>query len=65
MAAYQPLFFSAVSVTGVAIGTVVAIGSASVLGGLIEWLFKRKAPAPVWWIATLLAIVGCILVSYY
>src|SRR5699024_6991257 len=34
MAFYQPLFFSAVHITGVAVGTVIAIGSAPVLSGV-------------------------------
>jgi len=42
MAAYQPLFFSAVATTGVAVGTVVAIGSAPVLAGLLEYIFGGK-----------------------
>lgn len=58
---FQPLFFSAVAYTGVAIGTVVSIGSAPVLAGLMEMLFQRKKPAPVWWISTLLSVIGVIL----
>ncbi|WP_270180978.1 EamA family transporter [Alkalihalobacillus sp. CinArs1] len=59
MACYQPFFFSAVTLTGVAIGTVIAIGSAPILSGLIEWLFFKKSPARVWWYSTILSIVGC------
>ncbi|WP_409252388.1 EamA family transporter [Bacillus sp. SCS-153A] len=61
MALYQPLFFSAVSLTGVAIGTVIAIGSAPVLSGFMEWIFLRKRPVAVWWYSTLLSISGCFL----
>ncbi|MCR6097895.1 EamA family transporter [Salipaludibacillus agaradhaerens] len=61
MAAYQPLFFSAVATTGVAIGTVVAIGSAPLMTGLIEWIVYRRRPIRQWWIATSLSILGCIL----
>lgn len=61
MALFQPLFFSSVQLTGIAIGTVVAIGSAPVLAGLIEWLFLKKRPDSVWFAATLMAIMGCIL----
>ncbi|MBO1001118.1 EamA family transporter [Pseudogracilibacillus auburnensis] len=59
MAFYQPLFFSAVHITGVAIGTVVAIGSAPILSGFLEWIIQKKSPAKVWWYSTLLSIVGC------
>lgn len=61
MALYQPLFFSAVSITGVAIGTVVAIGSAPILSGFIEWVFLKIRPSTVWWYSTGLSILGCIL----
>src|SRR5699024_11755511 len=47
--------------TGVAIGTVVAIGSAPMLAGIIEMLFLRKKPAAVWWVSTALSIAGVIL----
>ncbi|GIO22146.1 EamA family transporter [Oceanobacillus sp. J11TS1] len=61
MALYQPLFFSAVMTTGVAVGTVVAIGSAPILSGLIEWIFIRVRPQRVWWVSTALSIIGCLL----
>lgn len=61
MALYQPLFFTAVSITGVAIGTVVAIGSAPILSGLIEWLFLKIRPSKVWWYSTFVSIAGCLL----
>lgn len=61
MALYQPLFFSAVSITGVAIGTVVAIGSAPILSGLIEWLYLKIRPSKVWWYSTGLSILGSLM----
>lgn len=61
MALYQPLFFSAVTLTGVAIGTVTAIGSAPVLSGLLEWLYLKKRPSAIWWCSTFLSILGCVL----
>jgi DME family drug/metabolite transporter len=61
MAFYQPFFFSAVKMTGVAIGTAVAIGSAPILAGLLEWMFRKRIPSGVWWGATFLSIIGCLL----
>lgn len=61
MALFQPLFFSSVQLTGIAIGTVVAIGSAPVLAGMVEWLFLKRRPTRVWAIATAMSIIGCIL----
>lgn len=60
MALYQPLFFSAVAMTGVAIGTVVAIGSAPILSGLLEWIYLKTRPQKVWWYSTFLSILGCL-----
>src|SRR3954467_7471078 len=37
VATYQFAFFAAVADTGVAVGTIVAIGSAPALAGAIEW----------------------------
>lgn len=61
MALYQPLFFSAVTITGVAIGTVVAIGSAPILSGFIEWIYFKKRPGTLWWGSTILSILGCLM----
>ncbi|HLQ74301.1 MAG TPA: EamA family transporter [Bacillota bacterium] len=61
MAAYQPFFFTAVMMTGVAVGTVVAIGSAPILSGFIEWIFFKKRPQTIWWASTILSIIGCTL----
>lgn len=61
IALFQSLFFTSVRFTGVAVGTVVTIGSAPVFAGFIEWVFWRVRPTLVWAIATVLAIVGCLL----
>jgi len=61
MALFQPLFFTSVRLTGVAIGTVVTIGSSPVFAGLIEWLYFKNKPTRTWGIATVLAIFGCVL----
>ncbi|WP_370224241.1 EamA family transporter [Cytobacillus sp.] len=61
MALYQPLFFSAVTLTGVAIGTVTAIGSAPILSGFLEWLYLKKRPSAIWWCSTFLSVLGCVL----
>lgn len=63
MAIFQPLFFSAVTITGVAIGTVITIGSAPILSGVLEWLFLKKSPSKVWRYSTCLSIIGCLLLS--
>ena len=59
MSAYQVLFFAGVARTGVAIGTVVGIGSSPVLAGLLGWVFRGERPGWGWGFATLLALAGC------
>lgn len=61
IALFQSLFFTSVRFTGVAIGTVVTIGSSPVFAGIVEWLLWKRKPNRVWGIATALAIVGCVL----
>lgn len=58
---FQLLFFSSVRLTGVAVASVVAIGSAPVFSGLIEWIFLKMRPTKVWGFSTGLAIIGCML----
>lgn len=63
-ATYQLCFFSAVAKTGVAVGTVVGIGSAPIAGGLLALIFRGEKPGRRWYAATLLAIFGCILLGF-
>jgi DME family drug/metabolite transporter len=58
VAPYQPCFFAAVKLSGVALGTLVAIGSAPVFAGLLEIILGDR-PTRIWAFATVLAIVGC------
>jgi len=58
MAAYQPFFFAGVSKTGVAVGTIVTIGSAPVFAGILGYLVRGEKPSGKWKIATCLAILG-------
>jgi len=61
IAFFQGLFFSSIRLTGIAIGTVATIGSAPVFSGVLEWLVWKTRPTAVWGLATLMAIIGCLL----
>jgi drug/metabolite transporter, DME family len=63
VATYQLAFFAAVADTGVAVGTIVALGSAPALAGLFEWLLDRRRPEPRWAVATALACAGVALLA--
>jgi DME family drug/metabolite transporter len=58
VAVYQLAFFAAVADTGVAVGTIVALGSAPTLAGLFEWIVDRRRPSTRWAAATALACAG-------
>lgn len=62
MALYGATFFAAVRSTGVAIGTVVALGSAPILTGVLAYVFRRAAPTHRWILSTAGAIVGITLI---
>ncbi|HSH01743.1 MAG TPA: EamA family transporter, partial [Anaerolineae bacterium] len=59
MAAYQVLFFSGVALAGVAVGTIVGIGSVPIAGGVVGWLIRGERPDGRWLVATVLALAGC------
>lgn len=59
MAAYQMFFFAGVARTGVAIGTIVGIGSTPILAGPIGYLVRRECPSRRWALATALGVMGC------
>lgn len=62
--AYQPAFFAGTAANGVAIGTVVALGSAPVLTGALDWLTRRRYPGGRWLAATAIATVGVALLAF-
>lgn len=62
-AAYQLCFFGGVRLAGVAIGTVVGVGSGPVWGGLLGWLGRGERPGRRWALATVLAISGAALLA--
>src|SRR5690606_35069995 len=59
LALFQYSFFTSVRLTGVAVGTVVTIGSSPIFTGLLESIFLRARPTRQWFVATSLAVIGC------
>lgn len=63
VAAYQGLFFVALSRTGIAIGTLVSLASAPLIAGLLGWLMREGAPGWTWLVSTVIAIIGLALLT--
>ncbi len=59
---FQATFFAGTRANGVAVGTVVALGSSPLFAGLFEWLAGRP-PSRRWLVATLVAVAGLVLLS--
>jgi DME family drug/metabolite transporter len=58
---YQLCFFAAVDATGVAVGTVVALGSGPAFAGLFGLALRKERPTRRWAAATALAVAGATL----
>ncbi|HSP76693.1 MAG TPA: DMT family transporter [Cryobacterium sp.] len=58
---YPLAFYSAMNLAGVAVGTVVSLGSAPVFAAGIEFLAERRAVTRLWALCTLTALFGTVL----
>ena len=63
MATYNLTFFAGIRVSGVAIGTAVALGSGPVWAGFLQALWTRQLPEKRWWLAMLIAVAGLTLAA--
>jgi len=63
VALYQISFFSAVRSTGVAVGTLTAIGSAPALTGIVAYLINREIPSRRWFQATVITTAGIVFLT--
>jgi DME family drug/metabolite transporter len=63
VALYQLCFFWGVWLTGVAVGTIVGIGSAPIFAGILQTILYKKPPGTRWYVSTGLAVAGCILLG--
>ena len=59
VAGYPLTFYPAVAHAGVAVGTVITLGSAPVFAGLLAWGLERVRPSGRWAAATVAAVLGC------
>jgi DME family drug/metabolite transporter len=62
-AVYQLAFFAAIERAGVALATLVTIGSGPVLVGLLSLVLLGERPARGWWLATAVSVGGLVLLS--
>jgi drug/metabolite transporter, DME family len=63
-ALYQLAFFAGVERAGVALATLVTIGSGPVLVGLLSLFLLGERPTGGWWLATAVAVGGLLLLGF-
>ncbi len=63
IALYQLTFFYGVRMAGVAVGTMVGIGSSPIFAGTLSWIFLKQKQTKRWIVSTMLGIVGLIFIS--
>lgn len=63
LATYNLAFFVGVKLTGVGLGTAIALGSGPIWAGLLQAAFQRRPPTCAWWAGTAVAITGGVLLS--
>lgn len=61
VAAYQPTFFTGTDRAGVALATIVALGSGPAFAGMLDALLFRRRPTASWLRGTAIALAGCAL----
>lgn len=60
---YAVAFYAALAEAGVALGTTVAIGSSPLFAGLVEWAADGRRVSGRWVVATLVSVVGMVVVT--
>ena len=58
---YQIFFFTGVKMTGIAVGTVLMLGSSTVFAGLLAALIIGEKPEKKWYLASLMSVAGCVI----
>jgi DME family drug/metabolite transporter len=58
IAAYQAAFFVGIRTLGIAVGTILAVGSAPFFAGATAMLVGRGRPSRTWVVTTMLAVIG-------
>ena len=58
---YQVFFFTGVKMTGIAVGTVLMLGSSTVFAGLLAAFIIGEKPERKWYLSSLMSVAGCVI----
>ena len=65
LCAFQMTFFLGVKEAGVAVGTIISIGMTPITAAIFGYLFYKEKPQKSWYISTLIAICGLVLLNLH
>ena len=65
IAGYQYFFFVGTDLVGVAIGTLISLALAPFFAGILSWIWKGSKPEAVWFLSTIIAVIGLTCLSFY
>lgn len=60
---YPLTFYWGMSLAGIAVGNVVALGLGPLVVAALEWAVDKSAPGGRWWVAVIVALAGVVLMS--
>lgn len=60
---FQISFYNSVLYAGLAAGTVISVGSTPIFAGILQWLIFSKKPGKIWYPATLMGVLGVVLLN--
>lgn len=60
---FQISFYNSVLYAGLTAGTVISVGSTPIIAGILQWLIFSKKPGKIWYPATLLGVLGVVLLN--
>lgn len=58
---YQLFFFTGVKMTGIAVGTVLMLGSSTVFAGILGAVLIGEKPEKRWYLSSMLSVAGCVI----
>ena len=58
---YQLFFFTGVKMTGIAVGTVLMLGSSTVFAGILAAVIIGEKPERKWYLSSLMSVAGCVI----
>jgi DME family drug/metabolite transporter len=60
---YPLTFYWGMSLAGIAVGNVIALGLGPITVAILEWVLDRSRPSNIWWVSSGVALAGIVVMS--